>query len=142
MKLNILNYNPDLKIDTEYVDELINMLNNVKNNLNTEYYYSYQQFLNKINKFIGMITPNLKKELEAQSKKQKYFDDNIEDNEHDRDNIDDDDDNISIASISEYEEDDDANDIEELQIEQFENNLDVIFPSYMDCFDFEFEKVY
>ena len=26
MKLNIINYNPDLKIDTEYVDELINML--------------------------------------------------------------------------------------------------------------------
>ncbi len=131
MKLNIVNFNPDINEDVQYVDELIKMLNNVKENLATQCYVPYQKFLSKINKFMDMITPNIQKELDEINSNETFFDESYESN----------DDNASIGSISEYEEDDDTNEIDELEIKKFEDITEVkMFESY-DRFDFEYIEI-
>ncbi len=133
MKLNIVNFNPDIKEDELYVDELIKMLNNVKENLKTNYYIPYQNFLTKINKFMDMITPNIQKELDKLHSNKTIFDDSDDSN-------DDNDDNVSIGSISEYEEDDDSNEIDELEIKKFEDVTEVKLYESNNRFDFEYIK--
>lgn len=132
MKLNIINFNPDINEDIQYVDELIKMLNNVKENLKTKCYHPYQNFLTKMNKFINMVTPNFEKELNEVSSKKTFFDESDDFT----------DDNVSIASISEYEDDDDSNEIDELEIQKFEHITKVKLFESNDRFDFEYSKVF
>ncbi len=134
MKLNIINFNPDIKEDIQYVDELIKMFTNIKTNLSTKNYIPYQNFLTKMNKFINMMIPKFEKDLEESSSKKTFFDDT------DNDQSDDEDDNISIASISEYEEDDDSNEIDELEIKKFEDITEVKIFQCDERFDFEYIK--
>jgi hypothetical protein len=130
MKLNIINFNPEIKEDIQYVDELIKMLNNIKENLTTKCYTPYQNFLTKMNKFINMVTPNFEKELNDVSSKKTFYDeaDDLED------------DNISIASISEYEDDDEIDEIDELEIKKFEDITEVKMFQSNERFDFEYIK--
>jgi hypothetical protein len=131
MKLNIINHNPEITDDLQYVDELIKMFTNVKEKLSSQYYTSYQKFLLKINKFMDMITPNIQKELDELASKKTFFDESDES----------DNDNISIASISEYEDDDDCNEIDELEIKKYEDvTKNKLFESN-DRFDFQFVKI-
>ena len=133
MKLNIVNYNPDINDDIQYVDELIKMFTNIKDNLRTKYYSPYQNFLTKMNKFINMVTPNFEKELSEVSSKKIFFDESDDSDGSE-------DDNISIASISEYEEDDDSNEIDELEIKKFEDVTEVKLYESDNRFDFEYIK--
>jgi hypothetical protein len=139
MKLNIVNFNPDIKEDVQYVDELIKMFTNIKTNLTTKNYIPYQNFLTKMNKFINMLIPKFEKELEEISSQKTFFDesDNESDNESENDNEEDD---ISIASISEYEEDDENNEIDELEIKKFEDITEVKIFQSNERFDFEYIK--
>lgn len=130
MKLNIINFNSEINEDIQYVDELIKMLNNMKENLTTKCYKPYQNFLTKMNKFINMVTPNFEKELNEVSCKKTFFDE-ADDSE---------DDNISIASISEYEDDDEVNEIDELEIKKFEDITEVKMFQSNERFDFEYIK--
>jgi hypothetical protein len=130
MKLNIANYNPDINEDIQYVDELIEMLNNVKENLTTKCYSPFQKFLTKINKFMDMITPNIQKELDEIDSKKTFFDESDDQN----------DDNVSIGSISEYEEDIDSTEFDEMQIKSFENETEIKLNESNNRFDFEFDK--
>ena len=135
--LNILNYNSDLIKDKQNADEIINFINNLKTNLNNSNYIVYQNFINKISKFINMILPNFKKELkESSNSNESYFDSNDEKN-----NLDDED-NISIDSISEYEYDADTTEAEELEIMNFEETMSIKFINTLNNFDFEYEKLY
>ena len=128
--LNILNFNSDIIKDQQNADEIINLITDIKNNLSSANYLIYQKCINKISKFINMILPNLKKELKDES--DSYFDFN-DDNE---------DDNISIDSISEYEYDLDATELEELQIQDFEEQTSIKYINTFNNFDFEYEKIY
>ena len=127
--LNILNYNFDIIKDQQNADEIINLITDIKTNLSGANYLIYQKFINKISKFINMILPTFKKELKDES--ESYFDFN-----------DDNDDNISIDSISEYEYDVDATELEELQIQAFEEQISIKYINTFNNFDFEYEKIY
>ncbi len=134
MKLNIVNFNPDIKEDVQYVDELIKMFTNIKTNLSTKNYIPYLNFLTKMNKFINMLIPKFEKELEEVSSQKTFFDES--DNESESDEEDD----ISIASISEYEEDEESNEIDELEIKKFEDITEVKMFQSNERFDFEYIK--
>jgi hypothetical protein len=140
MKLNIVNYNPDINEDIQYVDELIKMFTNLKDNLRTKCYTPYQKFLTKMNKFINMVSLNFEKELNEVSSKKTIFDESDDSNDS-NDSNDLSDDNISIGSISEYEEDEDCSEFEELQIKNFEDITEVKLYESINRFDFEYTKI-
>ena len=129
MTLNIINYNYEFENDIETIKELENILDVLKNNINTKYYLPYKNFLKKINKFIDMMINPFEKELEELKKKTEL--------EETTDN----DDNISVGSISEYE-DNDTCDNEVKQIKQFEKLLDCKMSLIKNRFEFDYSKTY
>ncbi len=139
--LNIVNYNPDYKEDVAYIDQVIEIFTNIKNNINKKHYPAYQEFLVRVNKFMNMMLPNLEKDINAQNSKSTIFeiDDNIDNNL--------DDDNISIASISDYEAENDDKDerlkeVEDMLIHEFEEKAKQMLNNNNLRFDFEFVVVY
>lgn len=134
MKLNIINYNPDINEDIQYVDELIEMFTHLKDNLRSKYHTPYQKLLTKMNKFMDMIIPNIEKELNEMQSKKTFFDESNDQNDDQND------DNISIGSISEYEEDIDSSEFDEILIKSFENETEIKLNESNNRFDFEFDK--
>ena len=132
MPLNIINYNINYKSDIEDLEEIERIIDVIKDNINDKYYMPYKNFLKKINKFIGMMVNNFEKELE-ETKKQLEEEEKIYQNA--------DDDNISINSISEYEDEDTYED-EVKKIKLFEKLLETKFKTIKNRFDFEFSKIY
>ncbi len=139
--LNIVNYNPDYKEDVAYIDQVIEIFTNIKNNINKKHYPAYQEFLVRVNKFMNMMLPNLEKDINAQNSKSTIFeiDDNIDNNL--------DDDNISIASISDYEAENDDKDerlkeVEDMLIHEFEEKAKQMLNNNNLRFDFEFVVLY
>jgi hypothetical protein len=135
--LNIINYNPDYKEDVTYIDQVIEIFTDIKNNINKKQYTAYQEFLVRVNKFMNMMLPNLEKDINAQNSKSTIFeiDDNL------------DDDNISIASISDYEAENDDKDerlkeVEDMLIHEFEEKAKQMLNNNNLRFDFEFVAVY
>jgi hypothetical protein len=143
MKLDIKNFNPYLEQHTTKINELIEILNQAKTNLSSIYFNEYDIFLDKIYRFTIMMTKSLNNEINNNSPKQSYFY-NSEDKAKEDELCEEDqeDDNISIGSISEYEEDDDADEIDEIKIEQFFENIDDKYILCCDRFDFEYDKLY
>lgn len=127
MKLNILNYNPNLEEDISIVDNIINFFVDIKNNLNKREYPFYNLYINKISKFMNFINNN-DKDIKEYKNEKNIFDEEEED------------DDISIASISEYEEEQLSED--EILIEEFENFSENKFVCCDDRFDFEFINVF
>jgi hypothetical protein len=109
MTLNITNYNPEVEDNLKNIDQLMTLLNELKTNISTKMYKPYQNFLERLNKYITFISQTFQKELEE----------NKETNS-DNENADDDSDIETIASISEYE-DYETIDIETQQIKLFED---------------------
>ncbi len=130
--LNIVNYNPDYKEDVAYIDQVIEIFTNIKNNINKKHYPAYQEFLVRVNKFMNMMLPNLEKDINAQNSKSTIFEI---------------DDNISIASISDYEAENDDKDerlkeVEDMLIHEFEEKAKQMLNNNNLRFDFEFVVVY
>ncbi len=111
MKLDIINFNPYVEQDKELINNIINMFNTMNENISSSKYIAYQNILNKINRFLVMLGPIFEKELQEAEQITSFFTE--ETNE---------DDNISISSISEYENDsgedeEDIQDIKNIEIE-------------------------
>jgi hypothetical protein len=111
MKLDIINFNPYVEQDKESINNIINMFNIMNENISSSKYIAYQNILNKINRFLVMLGPIFEKELQEAEQITSFFTE--ETNE---------DDNISISSISEYENDfgedeEDIRDIKNIEIE-------------------------
>lgn len=129
IKLNIINYNPEHENDKKYIEELEELLGEIKDNINGKYYLPYKNFLKKMNKFIDMMINTFNKEMDELKKEDENEENNIED------------DDISITSISEYEDDDTYID-ENIQIKKLQKQLDVNMSLIKNRFDFEFSKLY
>jgi hypothetical protein len=128
--LNITNYNPNLENDKKYIDEFIKFMELIKTRLTTKKYHIFQSFITKLNKYVSIISQQLEKEVLEKNEEDDYFDNN--------DDIEDD--NISIASISEYEADEEIYDCEEIQIEQFEDIMSINYSKCLNRFDFDFVR--
>jgi hypothetical protein len=87
-----------------------------------------------------MVSLNFEKELNEVSSKKTIFDESDDSNDS-NDSNDLSDDNISIGSISEYEEDEDCSEFEELQIKNFEDITEVKLYESINRFDFEYTKI-
>ncbi len=134
MKLNIVNYNPTYQNDIAYIDTLINMFNNIKQHINDKQYEAYQEFLMRVNNFMNMMTPNLQKDITRRSQPNIF--------EIDDDNNQDD---ISIASISDYELDNDEQeqeikDMEIMMIKNFEEKSKQALNKNKMRYSFDFTK--
>ena len=125
--INILNYNPDVIQDKQNIDNLILLLTQFKENISKKQYKPYKNFLEKINKFISMISTNFQKELEEY----KIIDDFYNENKEDEDTI-------SIDSISEYE-DEDQNEDELVQINNFKKIQEIKYNMKNNLFELEIE---
>ena len=135
MKLNIINYNPDYVRDVNIITKITTIIDNLKDNINGIYYEPYKNFLKKINNCFDMLIKIFEKELEEVKK-----DSNNEDSDSDGDNI-------SIDSISEYEDDYEDKDkdvyqIEVKQINDFEKNINNKLNLIKNRFEFKFVKLY
>lgn len=125
--INILNYNPDVEQDKKNIDNLMLLLTQFKENISKQQYKPYKNFLEKINKFISMISTNFQKELEEY----KILDDFYNENKKD-------DDTISIDSISEYE-DEEQNEDEIIQINNFKKIQEIKYNMKNNLFELEIE---
>jgi len=125
--INILNYNPDVIQDKQNIDNLMLLLTQFKENISKKQYKPYKNFLEKINKFISMISTNFQKELEEY----KIIDDFYNENKEDEDTI-------SIDSISEYE-DEDQNEDELVQINNFKKIQEIKYNMKNNLFELEIE---
>jgi hypothetical protein len=131
MPLQIINYNIDYKEDSETLEEIEKIINVIKENINGKYYKPYKNLLKKMNKFIDMMINNFETEFN-EVKKQIEEDEKCEnDNE----------DTISISSISDYEQDE-TDERDNIQIEQFEKLLESKLRLIKNRFEFEFSKIY
>lgn len=133
MKLDIINFNPNINQDKETLKNLIAIFENIDQNISTKKYIPYQNILNKISRFINMLGQSFEKDIKLVEKNVNYFDETNEE-----------DDNISISSISEYEYDPSDDEIEirvneEELIKTFEKTNKVQFIKTIDRFDFEYE---
>jgi len=126
-KLNIINYNPDVNQDKQNIDNLMMLLTQFKENISKQNYKPYKNFLEKINKFISMISTNFQKELEEY----KILDDFYNENKVD-------DDTISIDSISEYEDEEQYED-EIIQINNFKKIQEIKYNMKNNLFELEIE---
>jgi hypothetical protein len=131
MKLDIINHNPNIVKDKESINNLKYLINEIDDNLSTYKYIEYQNLLEKINKFINMLTPIFQKNLKEIESKKNYFDEENND------------DNISIGSISEYDIDYDYDDEklenEEYQINNFEQDIKKKFKEIFNRFNMNYE---
>ena len=125
-KINILNYNPDVEQDKQNIDNLMLLLTQFKENIFKQNYKPYKNFLEKINKFISMISTNFQKELEEY----KIFNDFYNDEKED--------DTMSIDSISEYEDEEQYED-EIKQIDNFKKIQEIKYNMKNNLFDLEIE---
>jgi hypothetical protein len=125
-KINILNYNPDIEQDKQNIDNLMLLLTQFKENISKQNYKPYKNFLEKINKFISMISTNFHKELEEY----KIFNDFYNDEKED--------DTMSIDSISEYEDEEQYED-EIKQIDNFKKIQEIKYNMKNNLFDLEIE---
>jgi hypothetical protein len=114
MKLNIINFNQNIKNDEETINDINILLDKIKKNISKENYIPYQNMLNKLAKFINMFEPKFIKDIEN----------NTDDNFFVNNSDDDLDDNVSISSISEYSLNDDEIDLDEIDLDEI--NLDEI----------------
>lgn len=132
MKLQIVNYNPNVNEDNQTIVNMINIFENIKENISTSKYMAYQNILNKINRFLNMIGPSFEKDIKEIEQRANYFDESNED------------DNISIASVSEYEccelEDDKKRESEEIEILKLEKQIKVKYNESLNRFDFEYDE--
>lgn len=126
-KLNIINYNPDVNQDKQNIDNLMVLLTQFKENISKQNYKPYKNFLEKINKFISMISTNFQKELEEY----KILDDFYNENKVDEDTI-------SIDSISEYEDENQYED-EIIQINNFKKIQEIKYNMKNNLFELEIE---
>ena len=130
MKLNIVNYNPEVADNIKNIDQLIELLNDFKINIKKKNYRPYQNFLERLNKYITFSSTTFQKELE-EDKNENMDSDN--DNEIDE--------NISITSISDYEDYEYINE-ETIQIELFEDICRKKYKTYMNnVFDVDIVKI-
>ena len=127
IKLNIINYNPDVNQDKQNIDNLMLLLTQFKENISKQNYKPYKNFLEKINKFIYMISTKFQKELEDY----KIIDDFYNENKVDEDTI-------SIDSISEYENEDQYED-EIIQINNFKKIQEIKYNMKNNLFELEIE---
>jgi len=132
MKLDIINFNPDINKDKEILKNLILIFSNIEQNISTKKYLPYQNILNKIIKFIKILEQGFEKDMQQVEEEKNYFDDTN------------DDDNISISSISEYEYEPSDDEIEikikeDELIENFETKNKMEFIKLNDRFDFEYD---
>lgn len=132
MKLNIINYNPNLNQDKETLKSLFVIFENINENISTKKYIPYQNILNKISKFINMLGQSFQKDIKLDEENDNYFDETNED------------DDISISSVSEYEYESSDDEIElrineEKLIKNFENTNKIKFNKTNNRFDFEYE---
>jgi len=125
-KINILNYNPDAESDKQNIDNLILLLTQFKDNISTQNYKPYKNFLEKINKFISMVSTNFQKELEENKILDEFYTDEKED------------DTVSIDSISEYEDEDQYDD-EIIQIKNFKETQENKYNLKNNLFELEIE---
>ena len=125
-KINILNYNPDADSDKQNIDNLILLLTQFKDNISTQNYKPYKNFLEKINKFISMVSTNFQKELEENKILDEFYTDEKED------------DTVSIDSISEYEDEDQYDD-EIIQIKNFKETQENKYNLKNNLFELEIE---
>ena len=126
-KLNIINYNPDVNQDKQNIDNLMMLLTQFKENISKQNYKPYKNFLEKINKFISMISTNFQKELEEYKIIGDFYNENKVD-----------DDTISIDSISEYEDEDQYED-EIIQINNFKKIQEIKYNMKNNLFELEIE---
>jgi hypothetical protein len=129
--LNIINYNPNVEEDKINIEKIINLCNDFKDNISKVNYKPYKNFVDKLNRFIVLITSNFKKELEEYKIENTFFDKNEDEDE-------DEDDNISIASISEYDEEEQYEDEKE-NIIKFENKQKHVYETFNNLYDIEIE---
>jgi len=132
MKLDIINFNPNINQDKETLKYLISIFENIDKNISSKKYLPYQNILNKLTRFVNMIIPSFEKDIKQSIEEENYFDD-----------MNDDDDNISISSISEYEYDPSDNEIEirileHEVIKEFEKTNKIKSSKIIDRFDFEY----
>jgi hypothetical protein len=132
MKLNITNYNENFDDDINELDKISELIDLLKNNIKGKYYIPYQNFLKKMIRFLNMVYVPFEKELEVYKKSNNDY-------EHDNE-----DDNISIGSISEYENDenDPVNIDENVLINNFELNTKSKLEITDNRYDFICEKIY
>ena len=128
IKLNIINYNPEHENDKKNIEELEEILAELKDNINGKYYLPYKNFLKKMNKFVDMMINTFNKEMDELKKE-------------DEENNNNEDDDISITSISDYEDDDTYED-DNIQIKKLQKQLDINMSMIKNRFDFEFSKLY
>ena len=131
MPLQIINYNIDYKEDSETLEEIEKIINVIKENINGKYYKPYKNLLKKMNKFIDMMINNFETEFNEVKKQIE------EDEKYENDN----EDTISISSISDYEQDE-TDERDNIQIEQFEKLLESKLRLIKNRFEFEFSKIY
>jgi hypothetical protein len=134
MKLNITNYNPNYESDSMAIDDLIKIFVDIKENLNKKDYIIYNLFLNKITKFINFINNNDKEIKEYQQQQHN--------NIFDYDTSKEDDEVNSIASISEYEDDENQLEEDNILIDEFEEETEKYYIFCDERFDFDFENIY
>jgi len=115
MKLNIVNYNPEVEDNIKNIDQLIELLNDFKINIKTKHYKPYQNFLERLNKYITFSSTTFQKELNEDKNEIDSDNENNENNENNEEN-----ENISITSISVYE-DYEYIDEETVQIDLFDD---------------------
>jgi len=134
MKLDIINFNPDINKDKETLKNLITIYENIDQNISSKKYQPYQNILNKLTRFINMLGQSFEKDMKQADEEENYFD---ETNDND---------NISISSISEYEYDPSDDEIEiriqeDTLIKKFEKTNKIQFIKMNDRFDFEYEEL-
>ena len=132
MKLNIQNYNPEVEDNIKNIDQLIELLNDFKINIKKKNYRPYQNFLERLNKYITFSSTTFQKELEE---------DKNENDDSENENNNEIDENISITSISDYEDYEYINE-ETSQIELFEDICKKKYKTYMNnIFDVDIIKI-
>lgn len=128
MRLNITNFNPDSEDDIKSINHLIDLLNDFKVNITTKYYKPYQNFLEKINKYITFMASSFQKELEEIKNEESNSEDDV-------------DDVTSIGSISEYEQYENI-DFENEHIEIFEDICEHTYEEMNNIYDIDIVKVF
>lgn len=127
IKLNIINFNSDIENDMKHIKKIESVIDEIKDNIGGKYYVPYKNIINKMSKFIDMMVNTFQKEMEEVKKNYEYEENNEED------------DDISITSISEYEDDDTYED-ENIQIKKLQKELDLKMNMIKNRFDFEYSK--
>jgi hypothetical protein len=129
IKLNIINFNSDIENDMKHIKKIESVIDEIKDNIGGKYYVPYKNIINKMSKFIDMMVNTFQKEMEEVKNNYEYEENNEED------------DDISITSISEYENDDTYED-ENIQIKKLQKELDLKMNIIKNRFDFEYSKLF